>query len=164
MVHLEWCVCSVKDFKVLEAASAIVNPGVALDAATVAATRVTQEAVSSQGVSLQQALDKLQTSLTNVVGSGKYRVCSFGDWVVHYALALDCQRSGAKLPESLKSNFVNILDLHYDQNPAGPHAANIEELLKANELEPSPTAATELKAKTDGASLVRILNRMIRSH
>ena len=98
------------------------------------------------------------------MGSGKYRVCSFGDWVVHYALALDCQRSGAKLPESLKSNFVNILDLHYDQNPAGPHAANIEELLKANELEPSPTAATELKAKTDGASLVRILNRMIRSH
>ena len=107
---------------------------------------------------------QLQTSLTNVVGSGKYRVCSFGDWVVHYALALDCQRSGAKLPESLKSNFVNILDLHYDQNPAGPHAANIEELLKANELELSATAATELKAKTDGASLVRILNRMIRSH
>ena len=107
---------------------------------------------------------QLQTSLTNVVGSGKYRVCSFGDWVVHYALALDCQRSGAKLPESLKSNFVNILDLHYDQNPAGPHAANIDELLKANELELSATAATELKAKTDGASLVRILNRMIRSH
>jgi len=59
VVHLEWCVCSVKDFKVLESSSAIVNPGVALDAATVTATRVTQEAVTSQGVSLQQALDKV---------------------------------------------------------------------------------------------------------
>ena len=59
VVHLEWSVCSVKDFKVLESSSSIVNPGVALDAATVAATRVTQEAVTSQGVSLQQALDKV---------------------------------------------------------------------------------------------------------
>ena len=53
VIHLDWCVCSVKDFKVLESASSIINPGVALDAATVAATRVTQEAVTSQGVSLQ---------------------------------------------------------------------------------------------------------------
>ena len=99
-----------------------------------------------------------------MVGSGKYRICSFGDWVVHYALALDAQRSGVTLPETFKSNFVNVLDLHYDQNPSGPHVATIEELLKANDLEASPTAATDLRAKTDGASLVRILNRMIRTH
>lgn len=164
VVHLEWCICSVKDFKVLESASAIVNPGVAIDAATTAATRVTQDVVTSQGVTLQQAFDKFSTSLNNVVGSGKYRICSFGDWVVHYALALDAQRSGVTLPETFKSNFVNVLDLHYDQNPSGPHVATIEELLKANDLEASPTAATDLRAKTDGASLVRILNRMIRTH
>ena len=91
-------------------------------------------------------------------------MCSFGDWVVHYALALDAQRCGVTLPESIKSNFVNVLDLHYDQNPSGPHVSTIEELLKANELELSENSATELKAKTDGASLVRILNRMIRTH
>ena len=55
---------------------------------------------------------------------------------------------------------MNVLGLHYDQNPSGPHASSIEELLKANELEP---IVGESKAKTDGASLVRILNRMVRS-
>lgn len=34
VVQLEWTVCAVKDFKVIESNSAIVNPGVALDAAT----------------------------------------------------------------------------------------------------------------------------------
>ena len=31
VIHLDWCVCSVKDFKVLESAHAIVNPGVSID-------------------------------------------------------------------------------------------------------------------------------------
>jgi len=52
-------VCSVKEFKVLESANAIVNPGLPLDAATLQATRLTQEAVTSQGVTLAQALDKV---------------------------------------------------------------------------------------------------------
>ena len=34
VIHLDWCVCSVKDFKVLESASAIVNPGLQIDSAT----------------------------------------------------------------------------------------------------------------------------------
>ena len=62
VVHLDWCVCSVKDFKVLESASSIVNPGVAIDAATAQATKVTQELVTSQGVSLNEALSKVSTS------------------------------------------------------------------------------------------------------
>lgn len=41
VVHLDWCVCSVKDFKVLESAHAIVNPGVPLDAASIAQTKLT---------------------------------------------------------------------------------------------------------------------------
>ena len=43
----------------------------------------------------------------------------------------------------------------------GPNASSMSELLKANELEP---IQGETKAKTDGGSLVRILNRMIRAH
>lgn len=38
--------------------------------------------------------------------------------------------------------------------------ASLEDLLKVNELEP---IANEWKAKTDGASLVRVLNRMLRT-
>jgi len=38
VIHLDWCVCSVKDFKVLESAHAIVNPGVSIDAATTSQT------------------------------------------------------------------------------------------------------------------------------
>ena len=34
VVHLDWCVCSVKDFKVLESAHAFVNPGNDLDETT----------------------------------------------------------------------------------------------------------------------------------
>jgi len=47
IVQLDWCVCSVKDFKVLESASSIVNPGIPVDQATVAQTKVTQELVAS---------------------------------------------------------------------------------------------------------------------
>merc|ERR1711976_536963 len=163
VVHLDWCVCSVKDFKGLESASSIVNPGVAIDAATAQATKVTQELVTSQGVSLNEALSKFTTSVNNVVGGGKFRVCCFGDWPVHYALALDAKRTGITVPSAITSNFVNILELHYDQNPAGPHVSSITELLAVHELEPIAAQANELAAKTQGASLVRILNRMIRT-
>ena len=105
----------------------------------------------------------MTASLNNTVGSGKYRVCSFGDWPVRYALALDALRAGVALPNAITSNFVNILELHYDQNPAGPHVSSIAELLTVHELEPIAAQESELRAKSDGASLVRILNRMIRS-
>ena len=101
--------------------------------------------------------------MNNVVGGGKFRVCCFGDWPVHYALALDAKRTGITVPSAITSNFVNILELHYDQNPAGPHVSSITELLAVHELEPIAAQANELAAKTQGASLVRILNRMIRT-
>ena len=94
-----------------------------------------------------------------MVGAGKYRICAFGDWTVKYQLALEALRGGTTLPESVSSNFVNLLELHYDQNPTA-HCGSLEELLKLNELEP---IANDTKAKTDGASIVRILNRMIRT-
>lgn len=90
----------------------------------------------------------------------KFKVCAFGDWTMRYQLTLDALRNETALPEVLSNNFVNVLDLHYDQNGSGPHVATIEELLKVYELEP---IANEYRAKTDGASLVRVLNRMIRS-
>ena len=89
----------------------------------------------------------------------KFRVCSFGDWVVRYQLALEALRCGTVLPETISANFLNVLELHYDQNPAS-RVGTLDELLMANELEQIPS---ETKAKTDGASLVRILNRMIRT-
>jgi len=121
---------------VLESASTIVDPGVPIDQATQQATKVTQELVSSQGVSFSAALDKLTGSLNTVVGSGKFRVCSFGDWPVRYALALEALRCNVTVPDALVSNFVNVLELHYDQNPAGPHVSSIAELLSVHELEP----------------------------
>lgn len=36
VIHLDWCVCSVKDFKVLDSANAYINPGVSIDEATIA--------------------------------------------------------------------------------------------------------------------------------
>lgn len=152
--------CSIKDFKVIESAHALVNPGVDLDAATTAQTKLTNDLVKSQGVSFTEALDKLRKSVETVVGGSKYRVCSFGDWPVRYQLALEAIRCGTAVPESISANFVNVLDLHYSQNAAGPHCSSLDELLKANELE---SISSEWQAKTDGASLVRILNRMIRT-
>ena len=94
------------------------------------------------------------------VGQSKFRVCSFGDWVVRYQLALEAMRCGTALPEYISSNFLNVLELHYDQNPSN-FVSTLEELLLANELD---LIKSETKAKTDGASLVRILNRMIRTY
>lgn len=51
LVHLDWCVCSVKDFKVLDSAHAFVNPGVPIDAATTAQTQITQDLIGKEGVS-----------------------------------------------------------------------------------------------------------------
>ena len=94
--------------------------------------------------------------------NGKYKVCSFGDWPVHYQLALEALRCSVALPACLQpAQFVNVLDLHYDLNQNGSQPVrSIEDLLRVNELEP---IANEWKAKTDGASLVRILNRMLRT-
>ena len=103
-------------------------------------------------------------SLTSTVGSGKYRVCSFGDWPVRYALSLDATRLGLVVPEALTNNFVNVLELHFDQNPTGPHVSDINELLRVHELEPIASQQQELRAKSNGASLVRVLNRMIRTY
>ena len=86
--------------------------------------------------------------MNNVVGGGKYRVCSFGDWPVHYALALDAKRTGITVPAAITSNFVNIIELHYDQNPTGPHVSSIAELLAVHELEPIPSQGSELAAKS----------------
>ena len=62
IIHMDWCVCSVKDFKVLESNHAIVNPGVPLDAATFEQTKVTQAIVGEQGVTLDKALEKVSTN------------------------------------------------------------------------------------------------------
>ena len=82
-----------------------------------------------------------------MVGVAKFRVVSFGDWPVRVALALDALRCGLTLPESITANFVNVLELHYDQNPGGPHASSIEDLLRIHELEPLPNQASDMKAK-----------------
>ena len=87
-------------------------------------------------------------------------MCTFGDWVVRYQLALEALRCGTALPETISKNFLNVLELHYDQSPTS-FVSTLEELLMANELE---LIKSETKAKTDGASLVRILNRMIRTY
>lgn len=41
VINLDWCVCSVKDFKVLESANAIVDPGVPIDTQTTQLTGIT---------------------------------------------------------------------------------------------------------------------------
>lgn len=142
----------------------IVNPGCPIDAATAQQARVTQELVNSSGVPLGQAIEKLTSSLNSTVGNGKFRVCSFGDWPVRYALELDAKRCGISVPASLTSNFVNALELHYDANPSGKPVGNdIADLLRVNELEGLAAAASEPRAKADGASLVRVMNRMVRA-
>ena len=61
VIHLDWCVCSVKDFKVLDSANAFINPGISLDQATTETTQVTQEMLNQQGVSFTEALDKVSS-------------------------------------------------------------------------------------------------------
>ena len=119
VIHLDWCVCSVKDFKVLESAHAIVNPGVSIDSATTAATRLTQATVEREGITFTDALEKLTRSIELTIGNGKYRVVSFGDWPVRYQMALEALACGTALPEKISAHFVNVLDLHYEQN-SGP--------------------------------------------
>ena len=63
VVHLDWCVCAVKDFKVLESAHAIVNPGVPIDAATTTQTQLTQDLVNQQGIPFAEALAKVSEFL-----------------------------------------------------------------------------------------------------
>lgn len=54
---MDWCVCAVKDFKVIESKHAYVNPGVELDAASAAQTRLTADLIKSQGVPFPEALN-----------------------------------------------------------------------------------------------------------
>ena len=106
----------------------------------------------------------MNASLTNVVGSGKFRICTLGDWPVKYQLALDALRCGLTLPAQIAgAEVANVAELHYEQCPGAP-VATIDDLLRVNELEPITASPSEMKAKTDGASLVRVLNRMIRSY
>lgn len=51
VIHVDWCVCTVNDFRVLESAHAFVNPGVPIDGPTTAQTKVTQDIISQEGVS-----------------------------------------------------------------------------------------------------------------
>ena len=71
LVHLDWCVCSVKDFKVLDSAHAIVKPGVDLDAASQAQTKLTQDVVNSQGVPFAQALEKVSHRTKSLLSASK---------------------------------------------------------------------------------------------
>lgn len=48
------------------------------------------------------------------MGSGKYRVCSFGDWPVKYQLVLESLRCKVTAPAGILENFTNVLELHYD--------------------------------------------------
>ena len=95
-----------------------------------------------------------------MIGKQQYRVITPADWVHKYQLALDSLRTGVALPDSLKSQCVNILDLHYQILP-DKSAKDLSDLLKLHELEPieGPT-----KAKTNCQSLVRLINRMIRHY
>ena len=79
---------------------------------------------------------------------------------MRYQLALEALKHGVDLPQPRTQNFLNVLELHYDHSPL-VQVSTLDELLAANELE---LIQSETKAKTDGASLVRILNRMIRTH
>lgn len=101
----------------------------------------------------------MTTQIKNSVGQSKYFVCAFGDWTVRYQLSLEALRCHKPLTEAISANFVNILELHYDQNQSGHPVGTLEELLRINELE---LIANENKAKTDLTSMIRIINRMIR--
>lgn len=115
-------------------------------------------------LSLLTALSQLEQSIRNCVGTGKFRLVSFGDWPARYQLPLEAKFANVALPDFVSANFLNVLDLHYDMGISAGHPApavsTIVELLRANDLEPNED---KWRAKTDGASLVRILNRMIRT-
>ena len=40
-VHMDWCICSLKEFKVLDSAHTIINPGVNIDSVTQGQTKIT---------------------------------------------------------------------------------------------------------------------------
>ena len=60
LVHLDWTICSVKEFKVLEVASVFVNPDQPIDQATSNFTGVTQDMIQKEGVSFSQAQEKVR--------------------------------------------------------------------------------------------------------
>ena len=59
LVHLDWTICSVKDFKVLEVMSVYVNPDAAIDAGTAKQTGLDQELITREGVTFSAAIDKV---------------------------------------------------------------------------------------------------------
>ena len=65
IVHMDWCVCAVKDFKVLESKHVYVNPGVELDAASAAQTRLTADVIKSQGVPFPEALNQVSQGMAD---------------------------------------------------------------------------------------------------
>ena len=73
-------------------------------------------------------------------------------------LQLDSIRTKVNL-DAIFKNSINILELHYEV-PNAPPVADIEGLLKQNELELIPMPQ---KSKQDCQSLVRVLNRMLRA-
>ena len=61
LVHLDWTICSVKEFKVLEVASVYVNPDQQIDANTQTFTGVSQDVISKEGVNFGQAMQKVSS-------------------------------------------------------------------------------------------------------
>ena len=59
IVHIDWTICSVKEFKVAEVVSVFVNPDQLLDQATQTNTGVSQEVITKEGVSFSAAIEKV---------------------------------------------------------------------------------------------------------
>lgn len=63
-LHIDWCICSVKDFKVVEVGSDFIKTGQAkLDEATVNQTGVGQPTLDQSGVSFEEAFNKVSPSV-----------------------------------------------------------------------------------------------------
>ena len=125
LIQLVWCVCQVRDeFKVVDFDKAIVNhpSGIWLDDLTIGRSGVTQEMVSTEGVSVAESIEKLTMHLRQIYGaenSKRVKICSFGDWPVRYQLPLEALRYEAvQLPEAFSTNFINILELYYELSKA----------------------------------------------
>lgn len=58
-LHVEWCICQVKDFKILEVGSDFIKTGQTLDEKTTSQTGVGQPHVDTNGVSFEDAFNKV---------------------------------------------------------------------------------------------------------
>ena len=60
IVEIEWQICSVREpFKVVDAESIIVNPGVPITETTTSLTKLTQARVQEEGVTFSEALQRV---------------------------------------------------------------------------------------------------------